>query len=303
MLASSPAKESTNVRLNGAAEARPGRAAALPPAPWWLRTGFAALGAVSTPVAAAWAERLFLTPPHPAVPAREAAALADAHPGRLRVGDHDLATWTWGHGPTVVLVHGWGGRGGQLHAFVPGLLARGLSVVAFDGPGHGRSSGRTCTLVEHGRALRGVVEALPTEVVGVIAHSMGGAATTFALHEGLRLERAVFVGPPTSALSWVHGFSRSLRLRQGVVDGMRARIERRLQVPFDALELERLAPARSTRLLVVHDRDDREVPWHEGAALADAWPAARLRTTTGLGHRRILGDPEVVAEAVAFVSP
>ena len=43
------------------------------------------------------------------------------------------------------------------------------------------------------------------------------------------------------------------------------------------------------------------MPWSDGAAIAGAWPGARLVTTTGLGHRRILRDERVVSQAVAFV--
>ena len=50
------------------------------------------------------------------------------------------------------------------------------------------------------------------------------------------------------------------------------------------------------------DRDDDEVAWTDGAAIAEAWPGARLVTTTGLGHRRILRDAQVVSQAVSFVS-
>jgi pimeloyl-ACP methyl ester carboxylesterase len=58
---------------------------------------------------------------------------------------------------------------------------------------------------------------------------------------------------------------------------------------------------RDDALLVVHDRDDREVPIEHGRRLAATWPLAELRETDGLGHRRILRDPNVVATAVAFV--
>ena len=43
------------------------------------------------------------------------------------------------------------------------------------------------------------------------------------------------------------------------------------------------------------------MPCSDGAAIANAWPGARLVTTTGLGHRRILRDEHVVSQAVAFV--
>jgi pimeloyl-ACP methyl ester carboxylesterase len=54
-------------------------------------------------------------------------------------------------------------------------------------------------------------------------------------------------------------------------------------------------------LLLVHDRQDAETGWADSDAIARAWPGARLVTTTGLGHRRILGDPAVVAEVAGFV--
>ena len=54
--------------------------------------------------------------------------------------------------------------------------------------------------------------------------------------------------------------------------------------------------------LVVHDREDTEVRWAEGASIAAAWPGAELLTTRGLGHRRILRDPAVVARVIAFLA-
>ena len=48
--------------------------------------------------------------------------------------------------------------------------------------------------------------------------------------------------------------------------------------------------ADETPMLVVHDEGDDEAPYSGGLAIAHAWPASRLFTTTGLGHRRILRD-------------
>ncbi len=73
-----------------------------------------------------------------------------------------------------------------------------------------------------------------------------------------------------------------------------------------ALQDYDLAPlgvdGRMPDTLVLHDEQDREVPHAEGAAVALAWPNARLVSTTGLGHQRILADPGVVAAAVAHLT-
>jgi pimeloyl-ACP methyl ester carboxylesterase len=54
--------------------------------------------------------------------------------------------------------------------------------------------------------------------------------------------------------------------------------------------------------LIIHDRDDRDIPWQDGELLANAWPRAQFVSTSGLGHRRILRDPEVIDRVVRFVS-
>jgi pimeloyl-ACP methyl ester carboxylesterase len=69
---------------------------------------------------------------------------------------------------------------------------------------------------------------------------------------------------------------------------------------FELLDLA--AKAGTPPLLVVHDRDDRQLPWADSAALVDRWPQARLVTTQGLGHSRLLADRVVHEEVVRFVS-
>src|SRR5688572_7959580 len=97
-----------------------------------VRATSRALSAVAPPLAARLAERLFLSPPRPRRPAAELALLATGRARPLQVGRRHLDVWLWGSGPSVLLVHGWGGRGAQLAAFVEPLVARGFSVVSFD---------------------------------------------------------------------------------------------------------------------------------------------------------------------------
>jgi len=265
------------------------------------RAGFALLGR-SAPGLAAWlADRLFFTPPPRRRSRRIEAFLATGRRREVNVGGAALATWRWGAGPVVLLAHGWGGVGGQLSSFVEPLVARGFSVVAFDAPGHGRSGGRRSSLVEFARALRGVADAAGA-VHAVIAHSLGGAATALALRDGLSARRAVFVAAPADPEAWTREFARRLGVPAPVMDRMRSRVESRLGIRWSELRVLTLARSIETPLFLVHDRGDAEVPWEDGAALAAAWPGARLLTTTGLGHRRILREPSVVAAAVGFVA-
>ena len=272
----------------------------LPPRVRLLRAAMAVSTAVSPRLAARWAETLFFRPPRP----KKASASLPPGAERLDVaGDAGpLAAWSWGAGPVVYLVHGWGGRAEQLGAFVAPLVARGYRVIAVDGPAHGASPGRLSSGPEIGRALATVVRRVaPAEAV--IAHSLGAAAVTFAMREGLRVRRLAFIGPPADPLTWVDRFAMQLGLRADVTAEMRRLSETRLRMSWDDLPLVPFrGHADAPALLVVHDREDREVPWTDGAAIARAWPGARLIETQGLGHRRVLRDASVVQAVSAFIA-
>jgi pimeloyl-ACP methyl ester carboxylesterase len=70
---------------------------------------------------------------------------------------------------------------------------------------------------------------------------------------------------------------------------------------YDILRAAAVA-ARQTRVAVLHDPDDREVPFAEGRALAAAWPGAQFVPLPGTGHSRALRDPAVIARAVSLVT-
>jgi len=255
--------------------------------------------AVAPPLAARWAEALFFRPPRSRVPP------GPRPPGaaRLRIDGRagPIAAWSWGSGPAVYLLHGWGGRSDQLDAFVAPLSARGFRVVALDGPAHGASAGRLSSAPEIGRALAAVVaQAGPAH--GVVAHSLGGAATVFAMREGLPVGRLVLIGTPADPLVWFARFAARLGLRATVQQEIRRRSERRIRASWDDLPLvPRRALASPPPLLVVHDRDDREVAFESAAAIVAAWPGARLLETHGLGHQRVLRDAAVIQAVAAFM--
>jgi len=261
----------------------------------------ATLSVLAPSLAARLATRLFLTPPRYRRPEPEVRALSTARPRAIEVGGRRVQTWAWGAGPAVLLMHGWAGRGAQLAAFVEPLLARGFSVVTFDAPAHGDSEGRQATLPDLATTLR-TVAAIHGPVHGVIAHSLGAAATARAVHEGLTARALVFLGAPADLVTPSLVFAEALGLSRRVRELMRQRVEQRVGVPWEAFDMTQLASCQTAPLLIVHDRGDAEVPWQHGAAIAAAWPGAQLVTTDGLGHRRILRDPTVLATAVSFIA-
>lgn len=265
-----------------------------------LNAAFRTLQFFSPAQAARVAELFFFTPPRTRLTREQRETLERARPFAVRVGRRRIAAWSWGDGPVVHLVHGWGSRGARLAAFVPPLIAAGYQVVTHDAPGHGASDGRLSSMPEFARALAAVVDAVGP-ASGVIAHSMGSSATALAMRRGLVVARTVFLAPAADPPRWVGRYAAALGLRAGTVAEMKARSERRLGLAWEELHVPSMAPRFRAPLLVFHDRDDEVIPWSDGEAIAAAWPGAELVTTEGLGHRRIVQAPEVVSRAVAFV--
>lgn len=256
---------------------------------------------VSPSLASELALRAFLTPMRAPRPERERALLATATPLPLSAGGLPIAAWSWGpaDGPAVLLAHGWAGRGAQLGGVVGDLVARGRRVVTWDAPAHGDSPGQTTTLVAMAEVLR-TVAAHVGEVEAVIAHSFGGAATTIALSRGLQVGRAVYIAPLFTIGKTVDAFVHGLGLSRAASTDFAHGLAHANLASAEAVEGRVLAPSMTAPLLVIHDRDDRDVPYAEGVATAALWPGARLLTTAGLGHRRVLADREVIAAAVDF---
>ncbi len=223
----------------------------------------------------------------------------------VRAGD--VVVETWGDGPVVYLVHGWGGWRGQLGAFVGPLVAAGYRVVAFDAPGHGDARpgfmgpGRG-TVMELMEAFE-VVGQEHGPAAGVVAHSLGSTSAAHVLHEGFPAERLVLVAPNGSFVDLVGRFASALHLGERTTNQLRTAIEEatgRALADYDIAPLG--AGGGMPDTLVVHDLADRQVAHAEGAAIAVTWPNARLVSTDGLGHQRILADAGVVAAAVAHVT-
>lgn len=268
-----------------------------------LRLLFRLSGAVAPALAARFASYLWFRPQRHRPPAREQALLGRARYVPMDHAGKRIAAYRWGEGPTVMLVHGWSGRGAQLGEFVEPLAGAGYRVVAFDAPAHGRSDGRDTTLLEISEViLKLVAEFSP--VHAVIAHSFGVACALFALQQRRFARRVVALSTPATLEGLLEKFAGSLALSPRTVQILRDMLVQRFgEDVWTRFSVQGMARSIGLPALVVHDRDDRDVPWQEGEAVARAWPNAQFLRTEGLGHRRILRDPEVIDRVVRFLQP
>jgi pimeloyl-ACP methyl ester carboxylesterase len=240
----------------------------------------------------------FLTPRPPRTKPRDAELLRRGTPLTLDCG---LAATAWGDGPTVLLAHGWESQRTHWGAFVSPLVEAGFRAVAVDAPAHGESPGQMTNVVEYARALVQIGLQIGP-LAGVLAHSFGAGATPIALHRGLEANRAVLISGPSSLASVVERWGRHHGIAEEEIPRFIQQVENEIGEPMADLDLPHTVAGLSTPALIVHDRNDKEIPVEDGLALAAAWPGARTLITQSYGHRRIMIAPEVVSAILAYLT-
>ncbi len=277
-----------------------------------MRAALRGLATMSPRVAAQAALPLFVRiggrmPVDPAdAPTMERARLDEATVAGVDGRGVRLTVYTWGTGYRVVLLaHGWQGRTSQFAALVRDLLYEGFRVVAFDAPAHGSSGGRRAYLVDWIDAIR-LLERGFGPFHAVIGHSFGALAALVATAGGVSTGRVVAISAPADADALLAAFGRLMRLDEPTAAALRTTFAHRYfpgdPDPFPRVSaLHQPLPA-GTELLVVHDRGDRKVPYEQAARIAAANPGARLVTTEGLGHARILAAVEMLDPVLEFLA-
>ena len=268
-----------------------------------LRLGFRLGGWLAPEAVIDMAARLF-TRPYPSSRLRALVApTLGAREQDLMVDGTRLRTYVWGDPatqPYILFAHGWSSHGTRIARWLSPLQAAGFAVVSFDQAAHGRSSGSRTTLPDFTCHLIAVARHYGP-AAAVIGHSLGGAATALALARGLQAGRAVLIAPIADPLTAVERFSAMVWLAAHLGRRMFARYEHAMRFRVEELQAQHNAPRIGRPALIVHDLEDREVPWSEGECWARHWPQSRLLSTRGLGHNRIADDAGVIASALRFL--
>ncbi len=200
---------------------------------------------------------------------------------------------------TVLLVHGWTSEAAFMTAFVEPLRRSGMRVVAFDFPAHGHSPGRRTNLAHCARAMLGVAEHYGS-IDAAVAHSFGGFVSLLVAEGGPPLPRAhpigrfVLLACPNRLGDVTRNFASQLGLRQDAQRVYEHHLERVGHRPVATFSSAELLGKSAVPALILHGRDDREVPFASAEEIFAACPTARLLPFEGFGHRTILYAPPVV---------
>ncbi|WP_448811668.1 alpha/beta fold hydrolase [Agromyces bauzanensis] len=245
----------------------------------------------------------------PALPVRpgDRAVHEHAERGTITVRGRDIVTYAWGHGPeTVLLVHGWRGRASQFGAIVRELRAEGFRVIAFDAPANGSSAGRRTDIRDYLAAI-GALQRKHGLFRLIVGHSFGALAAVTAVREGTAAGGVVAIAGMADARYLVDSFAVRVGIRTASADVLANRFAAvvlpDVDEPFARFDAVADPLPADVPLLVVHDRDDREVAVGESLRLHAAHgDRSRLVVTEGAGHSRVLAADATLDAVTAFAT-
>ena len=201
----------------------------------------------------------------------------------------------------VLLVHGWSGRGSQLSSIATECNKKGFYVVSFDAPAHGKSSSSTTNVPEFVEAIS-FLNTTKGPFDYAVGHSFGGASIFNYCRKYRALEKIVVIGTQSKLSTYFADFIKIMGLKEDYLRKIMTLFENRVGEKILDYDPENFVRNISSKTLIVHCLDDNYVSFNSALTLRKELENSELYKTTGLGHRKILGDKKVINRLIEFLS-
>ena len=247
--------------------------------------------------------RLFTTPVKHKIPKRELQMDRNCIQTNFFVPEinKEIFVYQLGTGEKKLLfVHGWSGRGTQLVKFADALVTKGYSIVSFDAPAHGKSPGNTTIMTDFIASIAEVDRKFgPFDTA--VGHSLGGMTLLNSVKLGLKINRLVIIGSGDKVKDIVIDFVSKLELKPEFSTHLQQHFEKKYNTEMESYSAHLAAQSITIPVLVIHDENDYEVPVSASKNIYSNLKNGELFITNNLGHRKILGNQEVIDKTINFI--
>lgn len=259
--------------------------------------------AISPKLATTFAAKLFTTPIKHKIPKREFQMDKESVQKTVFIPsiNKEIVVYHYGKAEKkILLVHGWSGRGTQLVKIAEELLNLGYSTISFDAPAHGKSKGNSSIMVEFIASILELEKQFgPFEFA--IGHSLGGMSILNAIRENLKVKKAVIIGSGDIIQDIIDDFIKKLNLKPEIGIKLRDHFEKKYGVEMNYYSASNAAKEVSIPVLIIHDENDVDVNVKAAHNINENLKNSELMITKNLGHRKILGNTEVIKRIVEFI--
>ncbi len=258
---------------------------------------------ISNNLATKFGVKLFTTPVSFPMPKREKVMLESAQTKTINIPtiSRDVQMLSYGYSTKKVLwVHGWAGRSTQLYMIADKLLEKGYMVISFDGPAHGKSTGKTTEMPDFLETIAEIDKQYgPFEAA--IGHSFGGVCLYNALSENFSVKKLVTIGAADKISDVILNFTKNLHVKPIIAHKMKRFFDKKWQRDIDVHSSSVKAKNVDIPTLIVHDSFDGDVDVSCAIKIRQNLQNGTLLITEGLGHTKILRDAKVASKIVDFI--
>ena len=259
---------------------------------------------ISSQLSVLFSAKLFTTPIKHRTPKRELEMEKQSIQKFIEIPAINKKVMTYEYGESekkILLSHGWSGRGTQLFKIADELIKAGFSTVSFDAPAHGKSVGKTTIMSEFVETILELEKQFgPFEAA--VGHSLGGMSLLNATKKGLAINHLVIIGSGDIIQDILDDFVEKLKLKPTASRELRLHFEKKYNVKMDDYSGYKSAMEITIPVLVIHDKNDSEVTVNAAIHIHKHLKNGELFLTEGLGHRKILGNSEVIGKVVGFIN-
>lgn len=261
------------------------------------------LQAISSKLTVLFAAKLFTTPIKHKIPKRE--YLMDQNSTQNTVFipsiQKEIVLYHYGNSTKkVLLVHGWSGRGTQLVKIADEMLKLGYMTLSFDAPAHGKSKGNSSIMTEFIASILEIDKQYgPFEFA--IGHSLGGMSVLNAIKQNLQVKKAVIIGSGDIIQDIIDDFIGKLKLKPEYGVKLKDHFEAKFGGKMNDYSAYKAAEKTEIPVLIVHDKDDDDVSVKAAYHIQKHLKNSEIMITEDLGHRKILGDDNVIQKIIEFI--
>jgi pimeloyl-ACP methyl ester carboxylesterase len=213
----------------------------------------------------------------------------------------DIATYRWqGKGKTVLLTHGWESNTSRWDYILEDLKAQNYNIIALDAPAHGRSGGKQFNAVLYSKFINIVAQKHHPEVI--IGHSVGGMASVFFMnnHQLESVKKLVLLGAPAHFTGVFARYKTMMGYNRKISNGLDDIVLKRFGKPVDYFSAADFTKSIEARGLIIHDKNDKIIPFEDAQLFANHYKNAELISTTGFGHG--LRDQSLTPQIIEFIN-
>lgn len=272
--------------------------------PTYIKNTSKFLSLLNKNLAAAFALKLFESPIKYKLPKRELKMYEVSHKTKINLTNSgkEITVYENKFGDKkVLLVHGWNGRGTQLVTIAKAFKDLNYTIISFDAPGHGLSEKSNANMTHFIEAIFD----LDKKYNGfdlIIGHSLGGMSIINSLSRGLKTQKAVIIGSGNKTYDITKDFLQTIGMSKKLAPKLIHLFEQRYHDKMEHYDVDNHAKFVDIPVLVIHDKDDADVPYTAAHAIYKNLQNGELMITEGLGHRKILGDEKVVEKIIDFAT-